>query len=101
MWKHIRIYPLKVGNVYNNRMKLYRQQKLIEKLIKFRWKRYAFDQIKVEVYDRFDGDEFMCRLEVFQGGRKIENRIIKHEATLDKKFVLEAENKLETILTLD
>lgn len=82
-------------------MKLYRQQKLIEKLIKFRWKRYAFDHIKVEVYDRFEGDEFMCRLEVFQGGTTMENRIMKHEATLNKKFVSEAENKLETILYAD
>lgn len=80
-------------------MNLYRQEKLIEKLLKFRWKKYDFDLIKIECYDRYDGDYYMCRVEVFKGGRGIKHRLMKHEASLDEKFVLEAENKLVEILT--
>lgn len=79
-------------------MSLYRQEKLIEKLLKFRLKRYDFDLIKVECYDRYDGDKYMCRVEVFKGGTGIENRLMKHEAKLDKSFVADAENRLNEIL---
>ncbi len=79
-------------------MNLYRQEKLIEKLLKFRWRRYGFDLIKIECYDRFDGDKFMCRLEVFKGGKSIKHRLMKHEAPLDKSFVKTAENKLLTLI---
>ena len=75
-------------------MNLYRQEKLIEKLLKFRLKKYGFDLIKVECYDRYDGDTFMCRVEVFEGSIGVKQRIMKHEAQLDEKFVVEAENRL-------
>ncbi len=80
-------------------MKMYRQQKLLEKLLKFRFKKHGFSQIKVEVYDRFDGDSYKCRLEIFKGGKQIENRILKHEGVLDGNFVIEVEYKLEKILS--
>ncbi|RKN83356.1 hypothetical protein [Ulvibacterium marinum] len=80
-------------------MKMYRQEKLIEKLLKFRWKKYGFNLIKVECYDRYDGDRFMCRVECFKGGKGIKYRVMKHEAPLDEKFVVEAERRLEGILT--
>ena len=79
-------------------MSLYRQQKLLEKLLKFRFKKHGFDLIKVEVYDRFDGDTYKCRLEIFQGGKEINNRVLKYEGNLDEKFVLEAETRLSTLL---
>lgn len=79
-------------------MSLYRQEKLVEKLLKFRFKKHNFDLIKVECYDRFDGDKYICRVEVFKGGRGIKHRLMKHEAQLDEKFVLETDKKLANIL---
>lgn len=79
-------------------MKLYRQQKIIEALLKFRLKNYKFDAIKIEVYDRFDGDSFMCRVELFKGGKGIKSRVLKHEAQLTDTFVRSVENKLSTIV---
>ena len=79
-------------------MSMYRQEKLIEKLVKFRFRKYNFSRIKVEVYDRFDGDTFMCRLEVFKGGKSIKHRVMKHEGKLTASFVVNAENKLVKIL---
>jgi|GEM_PF-5432803 len=79
-------------------MSLYRQEKLVEKLLKFRWKRFGFDLIKIECYNRFDGDKFMCRLEVYKGGKSIKHRLMKYEAHLDKSFVETAENKLLTLI---
>ncbi|MFS4469133.1 hypothetical protein [Maribacter sp. 2210JD10-5] len=76
---------------------LYTQEKLIETLLKFRLKKYGFDKIKVECYNRFDKDTTMCRLEVFKGGTGIKNRLMKHEAILDENFVKEAENRLKAI----
>lgn len=79
-------------------MNLYRQQKLLEKLLKFRFKKHGFDLIKVEVYDRFDGDTYKCRLEIFKGGKGIQHRILKHEGKLTESFVMEAENRLSILL---
>ncbi|QLG46034.1 hypothetical protein [Costertonia aggregata] len=80
-------------------MNLYRQEKLVEKLLKFRLKKYGFDHIKVECYDRFDGDSYMCRVECFKGGSSIENRVMKLESELTETFVTEAENRVSEILT--
>jgi len=82
-------------------MSMYRQEKLLDKLLKFRFKKHGFDLIKVECYDRFDGDTFMCRLEVFKGGKEIEHRVLKHEVELTEYFVIDAEEKLNEILTAD
>ncbi len=60
----------------------------------FRLQRYDFDYIMVEVYDTFKGGKYMCRLELFKGGRQIQNRIMKFESHLDETFVKRAENKL-------
>lgn len=79
-------------------MSLYRQEKFVEKLLKFRWKRFGFDLIRIECYDRFDGDKLMCRLEVFKGGKGIKHRLMKYEAHLDNSFVKTAENKLLTLI---
>lgn len=75
-------------------MKLYRQQKLLEKLLKFRFKKHGFDHIEVQLYDRFDGDTFKCRLEIFKGGREIKHRIFKYENQLTQSFVVEVEKRL-------
>ena len=83
-----------MGKNQNRTVNIYRQEKLIEKLLKFRLKKYGFKLIKVEVYDRFDGDKYMCRVECFRGGTGIKYRVMKHEAPLDEKFVLEAEIRL-------
>lgn len=77
---------------------MYRQEKLIEKLVKFRFKKYKYELIKIEVYDRFDGDNLVCRLEVFKGGRDIKHRILKFERQLTETFVMDAENQLKEIL---
>ncbi|MGJ8735025.1 hypothetical protein [Zobellia laminariae] len=82
-------------------MKMYRQEKLLDKLLKFRFKKHGFDLIKVECYDRFDGDNFMCRLEVFKGGTSIEHRVMKHEGQLTESFVTDAEEKLKGIPTIE
>ena len=82
-------------------MSMYRQEKLLDKLLKFRFKKHGFDLIKVECYDRFEGDTFMCRLEVFKGGKEIEHRVLKHEGELTEYFVIDAEEKLNEILTAD
>ena len=76
-------------------MKLHRQERLMERLLKFRLKDYNFSLIKVECYDRFEGDNYMCRVEVFKGGSEIKNRIMKHEAELNGTFVVDFENMLE------
>jgi hypothetical protein len=58
----------------------------LEKILKFRFKKHGFDLIKVEVYDRFDGDTYKCRLEIFRGGKGIENRVMKYEGRLMVSF---------------
>lgn len=80
---------------------MYRQEKLLEKLLKFRFKKHGFDFIKVECYDRFDGDKFMCRLEVYKGGKDVKYRIMKHEGELTESFVTDAEESLSRILLED
>jgi len=79
-------------------MKMFRQEKLLEKLLKFRFKKHGFDLIKVECYDRFDGDELMCRLEIFKGEMTIKHRIMKHEGFLTTSFVTDAEERLLTLI---
>ena len=53
----------------------------------------------VEVYDRFDGDTYKCRLEIFRGGKEIDNRVMKYEGSLNEQFVLEAERRLADVIT--
>ena len=79
-------------------MKMYRQEILLDKLLKFRFKKHGFDLIKVECYDRFDGDKFICRLEVFKGGKGVEHRVMKHEGVLTESFITNAENRLKTLM---
>ncbi|MBT2161303.1 hypothetical protein [Zobellia barbeyronii] len=73
----------------------------MERLLKFRLKDYNFSLIKVECYDRFEGDNYMCRVEVFKGGNSIKNRIMKYESELNGTFVVEFENKLELQLAMN
>ena len=87
-----------MGTDNNGKMKMYRQEKLIKTLLDYRLKKHGFSQIKVEVYDRFDGDSYKCRLEFFKGGTGIKNRIMKYEGVLDEKFVLNAEERLLTLM---
>lgn len=75
-------------------MKLYREQILVETLLKFRLRRYGFSQIKVECYDRYDGDTTKCRVECFKGSK----RIIKHEAELTNDFVKDVEGRLVVVM---
>jgi len=79
-------------------MKLYKQEKLVEKLLQFRLKKQGFNLLKVECYNRFDGDHTMCRVEVFRGGKGINNRVMKYEAYLDESYVLNVENYLKKLL---
>ena len=80
-------------------MKGYRQQKILEALIKYRLREHHFDQIKIEVYNRFDGDAFMCRVELFRGGSEMAHRVLKHEALLGDDFVAQLELKLGAVTT--
>ena len=75
-------------------MKMYREQILVETLIKYRFRKFGFQKIKVECYHRYDGDFTNCRVEVFNGGKQI----MKHEAKLNDKFVIDAELKLEGVI---
>lgn len=76
-------------------MKLYREQILVETLLKFRLRKYGFKKIKVECYNRFDGDTTKCRVEVFRDGKELEHRVMKHEAELTESFVTDVENGLK------
>ena len=78
-------------------MKMYRQQKIIETLLKFRLRDYKFDLIKVEVYNRFDGDTYKCRVELYKGGKGISQRVLKHEGHLTDTFVFNVEKKLSIV----
>ncbi|WP_149304921.1 hypothetical protein [Pareuzebyella sediminis] len=82
----------------NNRLSLYRQENMVEKLLKFRLRDYKFSSVKVECYNRFDGDATMCRVEVFRGGKGIKNRVMKYEARLDEFLVSEVERQLGTLI---
>tara|TARA_R110000744_G_scaffold311116_3_gene418714 strand:+ start:8555 stop:8785 length:231 start_codon:yes stop_codon:yes gene_type:complete len=75
-------------------MKMYREQILVETLIKYRFRKYGFQKIKVECYNRYDGDSSKCRVEVFKGGK----RLVKHEGELNKDFVLLAEERLRELI---
>lgn len=77
---------------------MYRQQKLLEKLLRFRFKKHSFDLIKVEVYDCFDGDSYKCRLEIFKGGTGVGDRIMKYEGKLTETFVIEVEERLAEVI---
>ncbi len=78
-------------------MTLYRQQKIMEALLRYRLRQYAFDGIQIEVYDRFDGDRFLCRVELFRGGSEIKHRVLKHEGPLGDDFVAQLELKLAAL----
>ena len=78
-------------------MTLYRQQKIMEALLRYRLRQYAFDRIQIEVYDRFDGDRFICRVELFKGGNDMRHRVLKHEAPLGDDFVAQLELKLAAL----
>ncbi|SFR65187.1 hypothetical protein [Maribacter stanieri] len=75
-------------------MKMYREQILVETLIKYRFRKYGFQKIKVECFNQYNGDSTKCRVEVFKDGK----RLMKHEAELNEKFVIDAENRLSTIM---
>jgi hypothetical protein len=47
-----------MGKDKGNSLSFLGQQKLLEKLLKFRFKKHGPDLIKVEVYDQFDGDTY-------------------------------------------
>lgn len=76
---------------------LYRQERLIEKLLKFRWRGLGFWHIDVECYDRFEGDSVKCRVEVLAKVDNQTKRIMKHEAQLTQSFIRDCENKLNGI----
>ena len=78
-------------------MTLYRQQKIMEALLRYRLRQHAFDSITIEVYDRFDGDRFLCRVELFRGGSDMRHRVLKHEAPLGDDFVAQLELKLAAV----
>ncbi len=70
----------------------------MEALLKFRLKKHHFEHIKIEVYDRFDGDQSMCRVELFKGGKGIANRVLKHEEPITGNFVFELEEKIAILV---
>ena len=72
--------------------KLYRQEKLVEKLVKYRLRKYDFKMIKVEAYDTFESDKYMCRVECFQNDIGIKGRVLKYESELNPTYVQRLEN---------
>lgn len=45
------------------------------------------------------GDTYKCRLKIFQGGKEIENRVMKYKGSLNEQFVLQEERRLVDIIT--
>ncbi len=80
------------------KLNLYRQEKMLEKLLKFRLRDHGFCWVKVECYNRFDGDRTMCRVEVFRGGKEIRHRLMKYEAFLGRSFVRDFEAHMYPLL---
>lgn len=76
-------------------MNLIRQELLIKKLLQYRFRKYNLSQIKVEAYDTFENDRYMCRVEVFKDGIGIQNRIMKYEDFIDENFGLKVEEKIK------
>lgn len=67
-------------------MNLIRQEILLKKLLQYRFRKYDLALIKVEAYDTFEDDKYMCRVEVFKNGIEIQHRIMKYENFLDDTF---------------
>lgn len=86
-----------MGKIKDRKMKLYREQTLVETLIKFRLRKYGFKKIKVECYNRFDEDTTKCRVEIYKNGSNITNRILKYESELNSSFVGQLEIRLSLI----
>ena len=61
-------------------MNLIRQEILLKKLLQYRFRKYELALIKVEAYDTFENEKYMCRVEVFKGGTEIQHRIMKFES---------------------
>lgn len=80
-------------------MNLIRQERLIKALVLYRFRKYGIGHVKVEAYDTFEDNKYMCRLEVFRSGTAIQNRLFKYEAFLDDRFIIEAEMRLTDILS--
>lgn len=80
-------------------MNLIRQERLIKALVQYRFRKHGIGQVKVEAYDTFQDNKYMCRLEVFRSGTGVKNRLFKHEAFLDDRFIVEAEMRLTEILS--
>ncbi len=75
-------------------MNLNRQELLLKKLLQYRFRNYNLSLVKVEVYDTFEGDQYMCRVEIFKGGIEITHRILKHEDYLNATFAKNITQKL-------
>lgn len=78
-------------------MNLIRQEILIKKLLQYRFRKYGLKLIKVEAYDTFEDDKYMCRVEVFKNGIEIQHRIMKYESLLDDTFAQRTEAKLSKL----
>ncbi len=79
-------------------MNLLRQEILLKKLLQYRFRKYGLKLIKVEAYDTFEHDKYMCRVEVFKNGIEIQHRILKYESFLDDTFAQRVEAELSLLL---
>lgn len=79
-------------------MNLIRQEILLKKLLRYRFRKYGLSLIKVEAYDTFEAEKYMCRIEVFKGGTEIHHRIMKYESFLDDTFAQRTEAELLSLL---
>lgn len=79
-------------------MNLIRQEKLLKTLFKYRFRKYNIGLIKIEAYDTFEDNKYMCRLEVFRGGTRPQHRLLKYEAFLDENFAQNADKRLRKII---
>ncbi len=78
-------------------MNLIRQEILLKKLLQYRFRKYGLRLIKVEAYDTFEDDKYMCRVEVFKNGIEIQHRILKYENFLDDTFAQRTEAELAAL----
>ena len=78
-------------------MNLIRHEILIKKLLQYRFRKYDLRLIKVEAYDTFEDDKYMCRVEVFKNGIEIQHRIMKYESFIDATFAQRTEAELSKL----
>ncbi len=76
-------------------MNFIRQEILLLKLLQYRFRKYELTLIKVEAYDTFQCNKYMCRVEIFKGGTNIAHRILKHEDFLDSDFAKNVAHELD------